>query len=727
MKNTENKSKKELLLEEIELTRKRLVQLELELHKESKIIEAPATFHEIIDSTLVKVLGFHNVPKRILNKGAITISDERFVMMRAESISFDFIKTVEQFYQSKNKIDAFQLSSSLLYDLSHVLGREDAKKMRQKMGITDGLELLTVGPMNFAFTGWAKVEFLEGCKPAADGSFFLKFIHHNSFEAEAWINKSETSAHPVCIWNAGYSSGWCAESMGIELTTVEIECKAMGHEHCLFIMAPPHKIEEYLEKEVKDRGIKHKPLIPHLFYNQLKEEQLLENDKMLNEALKSSRIGVFKLLFETNKLFWSDELYKIFEADMNKSSDELNHHYYDCMLPEDIEQLNEKVQQLIAKGEHYDIRHTIDVPSGKRKWLKCTGLPVFDDEHNIIGVSGIVREITHSVTEGRDLDIFFDLSVDLQCIASEKGYFIKASPSWSKLLGYSIQELTSQPFINFIHPDDLEQTVLEMESLNSGALSVNFENRYITKNGKIVRINWNSKRDELTRLYYCSARDVTDEYNKKEKLLSNLSEKEILLREIHHRVKNNLQIISSLLSLQSGNQAKNKELKKLYEDSQNRIKSMAAIHELFYQSESLDKINFSDYIHKLSHDLVSTFKGERNNITINLEVDKILLNLDTAVPLGLIINEIISNALKHGILGDKEGTIGIHLQEIRPGFFKLTIGDDGVGIPEGLTIGESESLGFTLITSLIDQLDGKYYLNSSQQGTHYDISFHKQK
>jgi two-component sensor histidine kinase len=266
-----------------------------------------------------------------------------------------------------------------------------------------------------------------------------------------------------------------------------------------------------------------------------------------------------------------------------------------------------------------------------------------------------------------------------------------------------------------------------MESLNSGALSVNIENRYITKNGKIVRINWNSKRDELTRLYYCSARDVTDEYNKKEKLLSNLSEKEILLREIHHRVKNNLQIISSLLSLQSGNQAKNKELKKLYEDSQNRIKSMAAIHELFYQSESLDKINFSDYIHKLSHDLVSTFKGERNNITINLEVDKILLNLDTAVPLGLIINEIISNALKHGILGDKEGTIGIHLQEIRPGFFKLTIGDDGVGIPEGLTIGESESLGFTLITSLIDQLDGKYYLNSSQQGTHYDISFHKQK
>lgn len=727
MKNKDEKSKKEVLLSEIEATRKRLVQLELELHKESKIVEAPIEFSNLIDSTLLKVIDFHNDPKRILSKGKITINDERFVMMRADSISFDFIKTVEQFYKSKNKIDAFQLSSSLLYDLSHVLGREDAKRMKEKMGITDPLEHMAVGPIHFAFTGWAKVEFLPECNPVPDESFFLKYIHHNSFESEAWKNKNEHSEHPVCIWNAGYSSGWCAESMGLELTAVEIECKAMGNEYCLFIMAPPDKIEGYIAQEIKQRKIKHKPLIPHLFYNQLRDEQLLENDKMLNEALKSSRIGVFKLLFDNSKLFWSDELYKVFEADTNLSSAQLNEHYYSCMLENDISYLSAKVNKLIENGESYSIKHIINLPSGKRKWLKCSGLPVYDNDDKIIGISGIVREITHRVTEGRDLDIFFDLSVDLQCIASEKGYFIKASPSWSKLLGYTMEELTTQPFINFIHPDDLEQTVLEMEALNNGALSVNFENRYITRSGEIVRINWNSKRDDLTSLYYCTARDVTEDYNKRKELLSNISEKEILLREIHHRVKNNLQIISSLLSLQSGNQPKNKELKKLYEDSQNRIKSMAAIHELFYQSESLDKINFSHYIHKLSYDLVSTFKGERNNITINIVVDKVLLNLDTAVPLGLIVNEIISNSLKHGIPNDKEGTINVHLQEIRPGFFKLNIGDNGVGIPKGVTIEESESLGFTLITSLIDQLDGKYYLNSSPQGTHYDISFYKQK
>jgi len=727
MNNSKKLSKKDELLVEIEIARKRLMQLELELHRETSIVDAPTTFSELIKGALPKVLDFHELPKRILNKGEITISDERFVLMRADSISFDFIKTVEKFYKSKNKLDAFQLSSSLLYDLSHVLGREDAKRMKEKMNLTHPLEYLAVGPMHFAFTGWSKVELLPECNPVAGESFFLKFIHHNSFEAAAWKNKNSVPEHPVCVWNAGYSSGWCSESMGIELTTVEIECKAMGHNDCLFIMAPPNKIEGYLEKEIQNRKIKHTPLVAHLFSNQLKEEQLIENDKMLNEALKSSKIGVFKFLFENDKLFWSDELYKIFEATNEYTSEDLNERYYSSMLEADKISLSKKIKNLIRTGKPYEIRHTIDLPSGKRKWLKCSGLPVYDTEGNAIGISGVVREITHRVTEGRDLDIFFDLSVDLQCIASEKGYFIKVSPSWTKLLGYSMEELTSQPFINFIHPDDLNSTISEMEVLNQGAMSVNFENRYITKTGEIVRINWNSKRDDFTKLYYCTARDVTDEYNKKKELLSNISEKEILLREIHHRVKNNLQIISSLLSLQSGAQSKNKELKKLYEDSQNRIKSMAAIHELFYQSESLNKINFSEYLYKLSNDLVITFKGERNKIKVVLEVDRIFLNLDTAVPLGLIINEIISNSLKHGILDDKEGEIIISLQEVKPTFFQLKIGDNGSGIPSNIDISQSESLGFTLITSLIEQLDGKFHLNSSSNGTFYDISFYKQK
>ena len=727
MKKPGNKSNKEILLKEIEATRKRLVELEMELHQESKVVDAPDKFKALIDSTLVKVVEFHNDPKRILDKGTITINDERFVMMRADSISFDFIKTVEQFYKSKNKMDAFQLSSSLLYDLSHVLGREDAKRMKEKMEITDELEHLTVGPIHFAFTGWAKVEFLPECNPVPNESFFLKYIHHHSFEAEAWKNKNEKSEHPVCVWNAGYAAGWCAESMGVELVAVELECEAMGHDNCLFIMAPPDKIEDYLSIEIKNRKLEHKPLIPHLFYQQLKEEQLIENDKLLNEALKSSKIGVFKLLFENEKLFWSDELYKFFEVDFNKTSKELNEHYYTCMTEESKKELQEKVEYLIKTGEPYTIKHIIKLPNNKQKWLKCSGIPVVDSEQKIIGISGVVREITHRVLEGRDLDIFFDLSVDLQCIVSSEGYFIKASPSWSKLLGYTMEELTSQPFTNFIHPDDLESTHKEMEVLNSGALSVNFENRYITKSGDIVRINWNSKKDDMTNLYYCSARDVTEERLKREELLSDLSEKEILLREIHHRVKNNLQIISSLLSLQSGNHGKNKELKKLYDDSQNRIKSMAAIHELFYQSESLDKIDFSDYIRKLIYDLVNTFKGDNNNVKINLEVEKVFLNLDTAVPLGLIINEIISNALKHGIKDNNEGVINIHLQEVKHTFFNLKISDNGIGIPDGIDISTTESLGFTLITSLIEQLDGTYKLTSSSNGTSYNIAFHRQK
>jgi PAS domain S-box-containing protein len=720
-------SNKSELLKEIEETRKKLVELELLLHDKEPLVKAPKEFMPLIKSTTERIQYLHSDPKRLLNKGMITIDNDRYVMMRAESISYDFIKTVEQFYKSKNKLDAFQLSSSLLYDLSNVLGKEDAKQIKSKLNFETPLELLTAGPINFAFTGWATVEFLPGCNPVPTQDFFLKYIHHNSFEAQAWLTKNQSSEHPVCVWNAGYAAGWCAESMGIELVAVELECEAMGHDNCLFIMAPPDKIEHYIAIEVKNRKLKHKPLVPHLFYKQLREEQLIENDNLLNEALKSSKIGLFKLLFEDQKLFWSDELYRIFEVDTESSSEELNAHYYSSIPSDSKRELQQKVEHLISSGESYFIKHMIELPSNKRKWVKCSGIPVFDSNNKIIGVSGIVREITHRVTEGRDLDIFFDLSVDLQCIASDEGYFIKASPSWSKLLGYSMEELTTQPFTNFVHPDDLQGTYEEMGTLNDGALSVNFENRYITKSGKIVFINWNSKKDEMTNLYYCSARDVTEERLKREELLSDLSEKEILLREIHHRVKNNLQIISSLLSLQSGNNKKNKELKKLYEDSQNRIKSMAAIHELFYQSDALDKIDFSNYIYKLSNDLVNTFKGERNNISININVKKVFLNLDTAVPLGLIINEIISNALKHGIQGDNKGELMIHLLEVTPSFYKLKIGDNGVGIPKGVDISTSESLGFTLITSLIEQLDGNYKLTSSSKGTLYDIEFYRQK
>jgi two-component sensor histidine kinase len=227
----------------------------------------------------------------------------------------------------------------------------------------------------------------------------------------------------------------------------------------------------------------------------------------------------------------------------------------------------------------------------------------------------------------------------------------------------------------------------------------------------------------MTGLIYCTVRDVTKEKIAKEKLLSNLSEKEILLREIHHRVKNNLQIISSLLSLQSGLDKKNLDLTNLYSDSQNRIKSMAAIHEMFYKSENLDKVDFSLYLKKLISDLIHTFRGPKNEITLDLKTTKVWVNLDTAIPLGLIINEIITNSIKHGIKPGTKGVITARFEKITGQRLKLIIGDNGIGTTDIFDDEKESTLGIMLINSLVDQLDGTINQLSDLPGTVYEIIF----
>jgi len=120
------------------------------------------------------------------------------------------------------------------------------------MGIEDPVQKLSIGPSHFAFTGWASVELLPGSTPTPDYEYMIHYYHHHSFEAEAWINEGEATPFPVCVMNAGYSSGWCEESFGVPLVAVELGCRAMGHEHCHFIMAPPERIESQISKLYPD-------------------------------------------------------------------------------------------------------------------------------------------------------------------------------------------------------------------------------------------------------------------------------------------------------------------------------------------------------------------------------------------------------------------------------------------------------------------------------------------
>lgn len=231
---------------------------------------------------------------------------------------------------------------------------------------------------------------------------------------------------------------------------------------------------------------------------------------------------------------------------------------------------------------------------------------------------------------------------------------------------------------------------------------------------------------ELTRAFNKMAKDLKksndESHQAEENLKKSLKEKETLLREIHHRVKNNLQIISSLLTLQSQYIKDNNDATMLTE-SQNRIISMSLIHEKLYQSKDLAKIDFKEYTEDLVTGLFQSYGISSSRITLNLDIEKISLTIDSAIPCGLIINELVTNSLKYAFPGDKKGEIKVTLHSIGAKVFELVVSDNGIGIPKELDFRNIESLGLHLVTILVEnQLHGEIYLNRDN-GTEFQIKF----
>ncbi len=210
--------------------------------------------------------------------------------------------------------------------------------------------------------------------------------------------------------------------------------------------------------------------------------------------------------------------------------------------------------------------------------------------------------------------------------------------------------------------------------------------------------------------------------NANEELNASLQEKLVLLKEIHHRVKNNLQVISSLLSLQARDIADLRS-RELFMNSQNRVQTMALIHERLYQSDDLSKLDFAEYIPTLAESLFSTYKTEHQNIALRVDVEDLLIELDQAIPCGLMINELVTNALKYAFPNMEQGTISIGLRAVEGDTIELNVVDDGIGLPEDISTRSEKSLGLQLINILTRQLRGQLEIKNPDRGTHFCITF----
>ena len=334
-------------------------------------------------------------------------------------------------------------------------------------------------------------------------------------------------------------------------------------------------------------------------------------------------------------------------------------------------------------------------------------------------------------------DVFWLISPDMNQL-----FYL--SPTYEKIWGHPRHFVCEQPskWIETVHPEDRKAVTRSFAQTLKGN-STSLEYRIVRADGT-VRWIWDRAfpiKNELGKIYRV-ARICEEIGNRKEaedRIRASLREKEILIKEIHHRVKNNMQVIGSMLELQA-QYIDEPETIELFQESQNRISSMALIHEQLYQYPTLDRIEFSEYLKSLVNNLLQSSGCPEDRIQVQFEVQSITLNIETSIPCGLIVNELVSNSLKYAFpqnqsennLGkiriifyaDKAESI---IDEGKSAQLLLAIADNGVGMPEDFDLETTETLGLRLVRMLVRQLDGTLLVNSSRNGTNFQIKFSELK
>jgi PAS domain S-box-containing protein len=464
-------------------------------------------------------------------------------------------------------------------------------------------------------------------------------------------------------------------------------------------------------------------------YNSLKE-----SEKSLAEAQEMAHIGHWEWDIATDKAYWSKEMYRIFGRDPQELAPSYNE-YLGYIHPDDLDyycKVNDYTRRVPTSG--LDFR--IVLANGEERTLHIKSDFILNDENNPIQVKGVVQDITERTkTEEKiqNLANIVESSQDAILTMSLEGIIASWNKGAEQIYGYTSEEILGKN-VSILAPDNLKDEIKKLvDRIRQGIKIKNYETLRLRKDGTLITVSITVSQvfDISGRLVGISfiARDITERI-KAEKLLEKIETAR--KKEIHHRIKNNLQVISSLLDLQAD---KFDDLKVIeaFRESQNRVISMALIHEELYKGEETDTLDFSPYIRELAENLFRTYNLRNKSIHLKMDLEEnVFLNMDTAVPLGIIVNELVSNSLKHAFTDRKKGEIQIKLHKEKSREIEiegcqstsciLTVSDNGVGIPDNLDFENVDSLGMQLVTSLVDQLDGKLELKRNN-GTEFTIRF----
>ena len=377
--------------------------------------------------------------------------------------------------------------------------------------------------------------------------------------------------------------------------------------------------------------------------------------------------------------------------------------------------------------------HDIPAPLPDR-YLRETILPLLNKKGDLSYILSVLEDITDREkmeralrdSEERYRELFNKANDGLVVHKALKdgkpGRIIEVNESLCNMLRYTRAELLEMSPWDFLKKESVKNGEEVGRQLRTEG-SVLFERILVSRDGDEIPVEVNSHLIEVSGkpAVLGVLRDITDRQLAETRIRASLAEKDVLLKEIHHRVKNNLQVVSGLLNLQS-RYIGGKEAKGIYKESQNRVKTMALIHEELYQARDLANVDFADYIRALVKNLFISYNADPETLSLEFDLADVNMVVDTAIPCGLIINELVTNCLKHGFPDGRRGTVQVGFLTRGEKSYTIFVADDGVGFPEGIKLSDVKTLGLQLVRVLVEQLGGTLELER-RGGTRFTASF----
>jgi PAS domain S-box-containing protein len=455
------------------------------------------------------------------------------------------------------------------------------------------------------------------------------------------------------------------------------------------------------------------------------DDALRRSESLLREAQSLAEMGSWELNLRSGELTWSDEVYRIFGIDPEQFGAS-----YDAFLaaihPDDRTAVDDAYRRSLETREPYEIEHRLLATDGQVKYVRERGVSEFDAGGNPLRSMGTVQDITAEhqadaelraqaavITSMTEAVLFIDASSAIRF----------ANPAALTMWGYTTAELIGKPvmMLNALPEDENTALTAAIMSDVQSRGSYQGEMRNRRKDGSIFHTNARITQLEHPGevLYVSVQKDITEQKRTEEQLRASLQEKEILLREVHHRVKNNLQIISSLLYFQA-KRLREPEHQQVFEEGRRRVMAMQLVHEKLYQGETLSRIDLADYVRSLVRSLTS-FSESGERITIVVRSEPIELPIESALPCGMVLCELITNILKYAYPSPSIGDATVRIEKAKDRVM-ISVQDHGVGFPEGFEPTAVSSFGWQLVCRLVAQLDGEVRVENDD-GAHVLMSF----